>query len=66
MKGTYETEAPDAATAATKEARLLAWLSAQRSIAIGYSGGVDSAYLAAISVAALVVALASLAVALLR
>jgi len=53
MKGNYETEPPDAAPSATKEARLMAWLSAQRSIAIGYSGGVDSAYLAAIAVAAL-------------
>jgi pyridinium-3,5-biscarboxylic acid mononucleotide sulfurtransferase len=36
-----------------KEARLRDWLHAQRSIAIGYSGGVDSAYLAAVAVATL-------------
>jgi uncharacterized protein len=40
-------------TAEAKEARLADWLSAQGTIAIGYSGGVDSAYLAAISVATL-------------
>jgi uncharacterized protein len=45
-----ETEAPDAAT---KEARLMDWLRATGSIAIGYSGGVDSAYLAAVAVATL-------------
>src|SRR5678809_957407 len=45
-----DTNAPDAAT---KEVRLADWLRAQRSIAIGYSGGVDSAYLAAIAVATL-------------
>lgn len=39
--------------AETKEHRLVEWLSDQRSIAIGYSGGVDSAYLAAIAVAVL-------------
>jgi uncharacterized protein len=36
-----------------KETRLRDWLHAQRSIAIGYSGGVDSAYLAAVAVATL-------------
>ncbi|MDB4875638.1 MAG: hypothetical protein JWM41_2084 [Gemmatimonadetes bacterium] len=33
-----------------KELRLADWLRAQRSLAIGYSGGVDSAYLAAVAV----------------
>jgi len=36
-----------------KERRLIAWLREQRRIAIGYSGGVDSAYLAAVAVDAL-------------
>ncbi|HEV8447412.1 MAG TPA: ATP-dependent sacrificial sulfur transferase LarE [Gemmatimonadaceae bacterium] len=36
-----------------KEAELSGWLREQRRIAIGYSGGVDSAYLAAVAVAAL-------------
>jgi uncharacterized protein len=36
--------------AAEKEFRLRAWLSEQRRLAIGYSGGVDSAYLAAVAV----------------
>lgn len=39
--------------AAEKEARLGAWLRDCGSIAIGYSGGVDSAYLAAVAVAEL-------------
>jgi len=34
---------------ATKEARLAAWLVERRRVAIGYSGGVDSAYLAAVA-----------------
>lgn len=38
--------------ALAKEARLSAWMRTQGSIAIGYSGGVDSAYLAAVAVAA--------------
>jgi uncharacterized protein len=50
MQSNDETEAPDPVT---KEARLETWLRAQGSIAIGYSGGVDSAYLAAIAVATL-------------
>ncbi|HEU4787264.1 MAG TPA: ATP-dependent sacrificial sulfur transferase LarE [Gemmatimonadaceae bacterium] len=33
-----------------KEQRLVAWLAARGSLAIGYSGGVDSAYLAALAV----------------
>ena len=37
-------------SALEKETRLADWLRAQGSIAIGYSGGVDSAYLAAVSV----------------
>jgi len=36
-----------------KEARLRDWLRAQGALAIGYSGGVDSAYLAAVAVGAL-------------
>jgi pyridinium-3,5-biscarboxylic acid mononucleotide sulfurtransferase len=36
-----------------KELRLIDWLRAQHSLAIGYSGGVDSAYLAAVAVGAL-------------
>jgi len=43
----------DHPTAEAKEQRLVAWLRAHRSIAIGYSGGVDSAYLAAVAVEAL-------------
>jgi pyridinium-3,5-biscarboxylic acid mononucleotide sulfurtransferase len=35
--------------AAAKEARLSAWLVERRAVAIGYSGGVDSAYLAAVA-----------------
>src|SRR5438105_3106928 len=34
------------------EQRLIAWLRARQRIAIGYSGGVDSAYLAAVAVEA--------------
>jgi uncharacterized protein len=40
-------------SALAKETRLSDWLRAQGSIAIGYSGGVDSAYLAAVAVATL-------------
>jgi pyridinium-3,5-biscarboxylic acid mononucleotide sulfurtransferase len=36
-----------------KEARLSDWMRTRGSIAIGYSGGVDSAYLAAVAVATL-------------
>jgi uncharacterized protein len=39
--------------ATEKEARLIAWLRNCGAIAIGYSGGVDSAYLAAVAVAEL-------------
>src|SRR6185312_8200969 len=35
-----------------KENRLVSWLETQERIAIGYSGGVDSAYLAAVAAAA--------------
>jgi pyridinium-3,5-biscarboxylic acid mononucleotide sulfurtransferase len=39
--------------ALSKETRLIDWLRDQQSIAIGYSGGVDSAYLAAVAISAL-------------
>ena len=42
--------APAPGHALDKERRLADWLRAQRAIAIGYSGGVDSAYLAAVAV----------------
>lgn len=40
-------------SAAAKEEQLAAWLRARESIAIGYSGGVDSAYLATVALATL-------------
>lgn len=40
-------------SALAKETRLADWLRDQQSIAIGYSGGVDSAYLAAVAIATL-------------
>ena len=40
-------------SALAKEARLTDWLRDQQSIAIGYSGGVDSAYLAAVAITTL-------------
>jgi uncharacterized protein len=40
-------------SAVTKEARLAEWLVSRGSIAIGFSGGVDSAYLAAVAVESL-------------
>src|SRR5215510_5584542 len=40
-------------SAAAKENRLVDWLVSRGSIAIGFSGGVDSAYLAAVAVEAL-------------
>ena len=40
-------------SAQAKEHRLVEWLRAQGSLAIGYSGGVDSTYLAAVAVATL-------------
>ena len=43
----------DPADALDRERRLVNWLDAQASIAIGYSGGVDSAYLAAVAVDAI-------------
>jgi uncharacterized protein len=43
----------DTDAALDKEHRLMEWLAEQGSIAIGYSGGVDSAYLAALAVQAL-------------
>ena len=36
-----------------KEARLVSWLGAQRSVLLGFSGGVDSAYLGCVAIAAL-------------
>lgn len=39
----------DAATAAAKEAALVAWLDARGPVLVGYSGGVDSAYLAVVA-----------------
>jgi pyridinium-3,5-biscarboxylic acid mononucleotide sulfurtransferase len=49
------TPAPEAPTAAqrAKEDALLSWLRAQSSVLIGFSGGVDSAYLACAAVEAL-------------
>lgn len=46
-------DAPEITTSAGKEARLAVWLHEQGSIAIGYSGGVDSAYLAAFALSIL-------------
>ncbi len=40
-------------SAAEKELRLLAWLGAQPSVLVGFSGGVDSAYLACVAIEAL-------------
>jgi uncharacterized protein len=47
-----ETSLPDAAFAATalqKERELVAWLQQRRTVLIGFSGGVDSAYLAVVA-----------------
>jgi uncharacterized protein len=49
---TPETET-DGTICAAKEDALVTWLRERGSIAIGYSGGVDSAYLAAVAVSAL-------------
>lgn len=43
------TESPRLSTAREKEQRLVAWLAARRSVVLGFSGGVDSAYLAAVA-----------------
>ena len=43
----------EATGASEKEQALVAWLRAQRRVAIGFSGGVDSAYLACVAVDAL-------------
>ncbi len=48
-----DTERQASTAGSEKEARLTAWLAAQPAIAIGYSGGVDSAYLAALALDAL-------------
>ncbi|MFL5575462.1 MAG: ATP-dependent sacrificial sulfur transferase LarE [Gemmatimonadaceae bacterium] len=40
----------DPATARAKEARLASWLRARGSLVVGFSGGVDSAYLACVAV----------------
>jgi pyridinium-3,5-biscarboxylic acid mononucleotide sulfurtransferase len=50
---TYDADQSSQPSALAKESRLAAWLRDRRSIAIGYSGGVDSAYLAAVAVATL-------------
>ena len=44
-----DTESQASSTGTDKESRLFAWLAMQPAIAIGYSGGVDSAYLAAMA-----------------
>src|SRR3954454_24094537 len=41
------------ASSIAKEAQLRAWFRERRRVAIGYSGGVDSAYLAAVALAEL-------------
>lgn len=46
-------DTPGTDHAAEREAKLLSWLRDQRSVLIGYSGGVDSAYLACAAVDAL-------------
>ncbi|MEP6495165.1 MAG: ATP-dependent sacrificial sulfur transferase LarE [bacterium] len=46
-------QVPQLDDARAKEARLVDWVRAQGSIAIGYSGGVDSTYLAAVALATL-------------
>src|SRR5438552_2715437 len=51
MRETHAVAAP--ADAQTREVRLIAWLRARGRVAIGYSGGVDSAYLAAVAIEAL-------------
>jgi uncharacterized protein len=48
-----QSTAADAGDAQSKEQRLVDWLRKQGSIAIGFSGGVDSTYLAAVAVATL-------------
>lgn len=45
--------APAAADADAKEARLVEWMRSRRSVLVGYSGGVDSTYLACVAVEAL-------------
>ena len=50
MDGTSEAAQQIHLDAVEKERRLVRWLTDRSSIAIGYSGGVDSAYLAAVAV----------------
>ena len=50
---TDDTQLQASSAGSDKETRLVAWIAAQPAIAIGYSGGVDSAYLAAVAADAL-------------
>src|SRR6476661_1994700 len=53
MSSTMPTERSPSAAAHDKEQALVAWLRARGQVAIGFSGGVDSAYLACVAVDAL-------------
>lgn len=50
---TVSTASPPAATTAERERALIAWLRARGSALLGFSGGVDSAYLACVALEAL-------------